>query len=170
MDQMVGYWAAECTTMTQRQANVYMIQFRLCLLLRAVSTVGSTEGSMWPGIIVYGASYSQKAVLSVELQDDKEAGREFLRSNQKIWDAMSGLLGQIATGVFKQFQNYPLGNRLKRLCHVFAGCVVNYGANDLEQTEVHKDVKEAQYRYSCIFSCGKYTGGSLVLHDLKEGS
>src|SRR5579859_4154844 len=34
-----------------RQANVYMIQFRLCLL---ISTMESTEGSMWPGIIVYG--------------------------------------------------------------------------------------------------------------------
>ena len=60
---------------------------------------------MWPGNIVYGLPTPRKAVLSVELQDDKEAGREFLSSNQKIWDAMSGLLGQIAPGVFKQFQN-----------------------------------------------------------------
>ena len=66
-------------------------------------------------------------------------------------------------GVFKQFQNYVLGNGLKRLCGVFAGCVVNYGGNDPEQTEVHRDVKEAQYGYSCIFSYGKYMGGSLVL-------
>src|SRR5579859_922942 len=51
-------------------------------------------------------------------------------------------------GVFKQFQNYVLGNGLKRLCGAFAGCVVNYGGNNPEQTEVHRDVKEEQYGYS----------------------
>src|SRR5579859_1257515 len=110
MDLMAGYWAAECITMTWRQANVYMIQFRLCLLLRAISTMGIYRREYVARHYCVWASYSQNAVLLVELRDDKEAGREFLHSIQKIWDAMSGLLGQIAPGVFKQFQNCPLGN------------------------------------------------------------
>jgi len=114
------------------------------------------------------ASYSPRAMLSREFRDDGPAGHEFINGNKRIWDAMSGLLGQVAPGVFKEFQNYPCGSGLDRLCGAFAGCVINNGGNNPNQTEIHRDVKEAQYGFSCIVSCGSYQRGALVCHDIKK--
>jgi hypothetical protein len=36
-----------------------------------------------------------------------------------------------------------------------------------EETEAHKDVKESQYGYSCIFVGGNFEGGAVVLYELK---
>jgi hypothetical protein len=93
-----------------------------------------------------------------------------MEENAEIFRHMSGLLGQLAPGVFKQFQTYPVGDPgsgLKRLCGAWCGCVVNNGGNNPNQTVIHRDVKEALYGYSCILSCGDYTGGALILYDLK---
>ena len=69
-------------------------------------------------------------------------------------------------GVFKEFQRYPLAKGQTRDCGAWAACVVNNGGNNPNETEIHRDVKESQYGYSCIVSCGNYTGGDLILYDL----
>ena len=108
------------------------------------------------------AKYSLEPFLSREYLDMKEQADSFFQTNKKLFDCMSGLLGQVAPGVFKQFQNYPLPNGLERLCGAWIGCVVNKGGNDPNQTNIHRDASEALYGYSCLISCGNYTGGELL--------
>ena len=113
------------------------------------------------------AKYASKPFLSREYLDHKEQADDFFEKNKKLFNYMSGLLGQVAPGVFKQFQLYPLPNELKRLCGAWLGCVVNKGGNDPNQTNIHRDASEALYGYSCLVSCGDYTGGELILYDLE---
>ena len=105
--------------------------------------------------------------MSREYLDHKEQADDFFRKNKKLFNYMSGLLGQVAPGVFKQFQLYSLPNGLERLCGAWLGCVVNKGGNDPNQTNIHRDASEALYGYSCLVSCGDYTGGELILYDLE---
>ena len=113
------------------------------------------------------AKYSSKPFLSREYLDHKTQADDFFRKNKKLFNHMSGLLGQVAPGVFKQFQMYSLPKGLERLCGAWLGCVVNKGGNDPNQTNIHRDASEALYGYSCLISCGDYSGGELILYDLE---
>jgi hypothetical protein len=112
------------------------------------------------------AAYSQKCIVTRELKDAGPKGMEFMERNKPLWSEMSRLLGQYAPGVFKQFQRYPLNEPCQRFCGAWCACVVNDGAQDPSATRAHRDVKEAQYGYSCIFSCGDFEGGALILYEL----
>jgi len=101
-----------------------------------------------------------------ELKDAGADGLKFLEKYNTVWREMSRLLGQYAPAVFKQFQLYPVNQPCKRFCGAWCACVVNNGGNNPNQTEPHRDVREAQYGYSCILSCGDFTGGALVLFEL----
>jgi len=111
--------------------------------------------------------YAHMPFVSKELQEDGEAGLEFLKKNLDLWNCLSALLGEIAPNVYKTFLRYPLPKDLKRFCTAWAGCVVNIGKSDPVQTEPHRDVKESKFGYSCIVTAGDYTGGALVCHELK---
>jgi len=47
------------------------------------------------------AKYSSEAVLSCEYLDSQEQADNFFQTNKKLFDCMSGLLGQVTPGVFK---------------------------------------------------------------------
>ena len=111
--------------------------------------------------------YAKTPFVSKELQEDGEAGLEFLTKNLGLWNCLSDLLGGIAPNVYKTFRRYPLPNDLKRFCTAWAGCVVNIGTSDPVQTEPHRDVKESKYGYSCIVTAGDYAGGALICYELK---
>ena len=59
------------------------------------------------------AKYSSEPFLSREYLDHKEQADDFFRKNKKLFSRMSGLLGQVVPGVFKQFQMYPLPKGLE---------------------------------------------------------
>jgi len=111
------------------------------------------------------AAYMKEPNQTLEHRWNQEEHDKFLKENSELFRQMSALLGQMAPGVFKEFQKYPLPNH-QRACGAWAACVINNGGNNPNQTEIHRDVKESQYGYSCIVSCGNYTGGHLVLYDL----
>jgi hypothetical protein len=111
--------------------------------------------------------YQRTPFVSKELQQDGEAGLSFLDSNRRLWKRISDILGQISPGTYRRFLRYPLPRKLKRFCTAFAGCVVNLGDQDPVQTAPHRDVKESIYGYSCIVPAGDYSGGALILFDLK---
>ena len=113
------------------------------------------------------AKYQLDPFLCREYLDIKEQADDFFQTNKKLFDYMSGLLGQVVPGVFRQFQMYPLPEVLERLCGAWLGCVVNKGGNDPNQTNIHRDASEALYGYSCLVSCGNYTGGELILYELE---
>ena len=96
----------------------------------------------------------------------KTAHDQFLRENAELWYEISAMLGQMAPNFFKESLRYPSGPGLDRSCNAWAVCVVNNGGNNPNQTNIHRDVKESQYGYSCMISCGDFTGGDLILYEL----
>jgi hypothetical protein len=113
------------------------------------------------------AKYSKTPYLSKEYLDDEEAAKEFLEGNKEVWKRMSGILGQAAPGVFKEFQTYPLPEGLNRLSGAWLGCAINDGGNSPNQTNVHRDASEVLYGYSGLISTGDYSRGGLILWDLE---
>ena len=111
--------------------------------------------------------YQKRPYVSRELKADGEAGLAFLKSNKRLWNRISDMLGQISPGTYRRFLRYPLPDQLERFCTAFAGCVVNLGGQDPVQTAPHRDVKESIYGYSCVVPAGDYSGGALILYDLK---
>jgi len=112
------------------------------------------------------AAYAKECMITRELKDAGSTGAEFMKTRAPLWREMSRFLGQYAPGVFKQFQIYPLNEPCERFCGAWCACVVNNGGNNPNQTEPHRDVKEAQYGYSCIVCCGEFTGAALILYEL----
>jgi len=113
------------------------------------------------------AKYNLKPFMSREYLDTREKADEFFKENGKIFNRMSAILAQCAPGVFKQFQTYPLPDGVKRLCGAWAGCAINKGGNNPNQTNRHRDASEAQYGYSGLISCGDYRKGGLILWELE---
>jgi hypothetical protein len=113
------------------------------------------------------AKYRLEPFMSREYLDSKEEADKFFEDNKEVFSRMSAILGQCASGVFKQFQTYPLPDGVRRLCGAWMGCAINKGGNNPNQTNKHRDASEAQYGYSGLISCGKYRGGGLVLWELE---
>ena len=113
------------------------------------------------------AKYQLVPYLSRELRDMLDVGMQFMETNKEVFRIMSGLLGQVAPGVFQTFQRYPLPNDLNRLCGAWLGCAVNHGQSDQEKTKIHRDASEAQYGYSGLISCGNFEGAGLILYELE---
>jgi hypothetical protein len=113
--------------------------------------------------------YSKVPFVTAEQRLDGEKATSFLKASGKIFKEMTDLLGAMAPNVFMDYQRYPIigkDGRLERPCGAWSACVVNRGWDDPEAGNVHRDVKESQYGYSCIVCCGDYTGGDLILWDL----
>jgi hypothetical protein len=116
---------------------------------------------------VVWAKYSLEPFYSREYLDNIEAANKFFETNAEVFRRMGAILGQCAPGVFKQFQNYPLPNGIKRLGGAWLGCAVNDGGNNANQTTPHRDASEALYGYSGLISCGDYRKGGLILWELE---
>ena len=112
------------------------------------------------------APYMTTPEYTAEHRENRAVHDQFLKDNAELFRDMSGFMGQLIPGVFKEFLRYPLRNGHKRPCGAWASCVVNNGGNNPNQTNIHRDVKESQFRYSCVVSCGDYTGGDIHLYDL----
>jgi hypothetical protein len=67
------------------------------------------------------AKYSLEPFMSREYLDAQEEADKFFEDNKEVFSRMSGILGQCAPGVFKQFQTYPLPDGVKRLCEAWLG-------------------------------------------------
>jgi len=105
--------------------------------------------------------------MSREYLDAQEEADKFFEDNKEVFSRMSAILAQCASGVFKQFQTYPLPDGVKRLCGAWLGCAINKGGNNPNQTNRHRDASEAQYGYSGLISCGDYRRGGLILWELE---
>ncbi len=110
------------------------------------------------------AKYSLEPFMSREYLDAQKEADKFFEDNKEVFSRMSGILGQCASGVFKQFQTYPLSDGVKRLCGAWLGCAINKGGNNPNQTNRHRDASEAQYGYSGLISCGDYQRGGCLFY------
>ena len=96
-----------------------------------------------------------------------EESEKFIEVNKSIFQKLTNLLGQVAPGVFKELQRFPLKDGLSRQCAAWCGCVVNRLGLDAAPTTIHRDVKEPKYEYSGLICTGDFTGGGLILYDLE---
>ena len=113
------------------------------------------------------APYAPRPFYTRETRTDGEVAMQFLAHNERVFHKMSELLGELAPRSYKETQMYPLPNGIIRVCGAFLGCAINNSGNSPNQTNPHRDVNESRFGYSCVISCGDYTGGGLILPDLK---
>lgn len=111
--------------------------------------------------------YSKRTQYTAEHREHQGAHDEFLERNNELFGEMTDFLRMMAPRTYKDYLRYPLPKGQKRAAGAWAGLVVNDGGMDAERTNVHRDVKESQYGYSCIVSCGDFTGGALILYELE---
>lgn len=113
------------------------------------------------------ASYSKTTFNTREMKDDKSSAPAFIEQNRIIFHRLSQFLGEVSPRSFKEYKLYPISPGTERLFGAFLACVINNGGNSPDETKPHRDVREAIYGYSGLISCGDYTGGALILYDLK---
>ena len=88
--------------------------------------------------------------------------------NVELWETMSTYLSEIFPRVHRQFMKYDLPEGLSRMSGAFMGCAVNLGDRDTPvKTKPHRDVKERAFGVSCLCPFGDYSGGALILWELK---
>ena len=121
------------------------------------------------GVRHYGVwgPYAPRPFYTRETHADGEIAMQFLARNERVFHKMSELLGELAPQCYKETQMYPLPDGIKRVCGAFLACAINNGGNNPNETNPHRDVNESRFGYSCVISCGDYTGGGLILYDLK---
>jgi hypothetical protein len=139
----------------------------LPILPKNTKQKGIDRGSYSTSHLVVWCPYRLTPVLSREFRRHEIAHRHFIEANERVWNRMMWALSHVAPGVFKDFQRYSLPSDTERLCKAWCACVVNRGGVDVNRTNPHRDVREAQYGYSSLCSTGNYTGGGLILYELK---
>ena len=107
------------------------------------------------------------AKLTDEHLDNADVADAFIHLCQPIFCEMTATLGSFAPQIFHEFQQYPLPNDAQNPCGAWSACAVNNTRNRLAETNVHRDVKESPYCCSCVFACGDYIGGDIVLYELR---
>jgi len=115
----------------------------------------------------FWCAYMPEPRLTAEHREHQKAVDEFLDLCQPVFREMTAILGGLAPRVFKEFQQYPLPNDARRPCGAWSACAINNGGNDPNETNVHRDVKESRYGYSAVFASGDYTGGHIILYQLR---
>ena len=115
----------------------------------------------------FWSAYMPEPRLTAEHREHQKEIDELLDLCQPVFREMTAILGGLAPRVFKEFTQYPLPNDARRPCGAWSACAVNNGGNDPDETKVHRDVKESRYGYSAVFACGDYTGGDIILYQLR---
>lgn len=87
---------------------------------------------------------------------------------QPIFKEMTEILGGVAPDVFEAFQSHSLPPDAQRACGAWASCVINNGCEDTDEGEMHRDVRESPYGFSCAIACGDFEDGDLVLYELRR--
>jgi hypothetical protein len=92
---------------------------------------------------------------------------EFMDLAALLFKEMTAILGGVAPKVFKEFQRYTLPSDAERACGAWATCVINNGGKNAAQGNMHRDVRESPFGYSCTIACGDFEEGDLVLYELR---
>ena len=81
---------------------------------------------------------------------------------------MSHHLEVVFPSAYKELNGHDLPDGLYPLAGKFMGCIVNihHGESSV-QTKIHRDVKERPFIPSCLCPIGDFTGGNLILWELR---
>jgi hypothetical protein len=111
--------------------------------------------------------YMRKPRVTAEQRHAGPPADKFMELAAPLFDEMTAILGGVAPGVFKKFQPYTLPSDAERACGAWATCVINNGGKDAAEGNMHRDVRESPFGYSCAFACGEFEEGDLVLLELR---
>ncbi len=128
---------------------------------------GRDRGDFAKWIFTLWSPYRKEPIYSKDYRVRSEESERFIKTNKLIFQKLTNLLGQVAPGIFKELQRFPVNNGLSRLCGAWCGCVINRLGPDALPTKIHRDVKEPKYGYSGLICTGDFTGGGLILYDLE---
>jgi len=92
--------------------------------------------------------------LTAEHRRDGTIADNVVNQAQPLFHEMSTVLGELLPRVFKDMQLFPVPGTVGRMCGAWASCVINDGGNNPKHINLHKDVKESPYGYSCVIACG----------------
>ena len=110
--------------------------------------------------------YMPTPQLTAEHRRDGTIADNFVNQAQPLFYEMSAVLGGLLPRLFKDMQLFPVPGTVGRMCGAWASCVINDGGDNPKHTNLHRDVKESPYGYSCVIACGDYIEGDLILYDL----
>jgi predicted 2-oxoglutarate/Fe(II)-dependent dioxygenase YbiX len=81
---------------------------------------------------------------------------------------MSHYLEIVFPSAHKEMVGHGLPDGLYPLAGAFIGCVVNiHDSKSPVETKIHRDVKERPFILSCLCLVGDFTGGNLILWELR---
>lgn len=128
---------------------------------------GKDRGKYEKWIFTLWSPYRTEPIYSKDYRVRSKESETFIEVNRPVFQKLTNLLGQVAPGVFKELQRFPVKNGLSRLCGAWCGCIVNRMGLNAGPTTIHRDVKEPKYGYSGLICTGDFTGGGLILYDLE---
>jgi hypothetical protein len=110
--------------------------------------------------------YMPQPRVTAEQRNAGAAADDFAELAQPLFREMTAVLGGVAPDVFQEFQRHALPPDAQRACGAWASCVVNNGGEDADQGNLHRDVRESPFGFSCAIACGDFEEGDLVLYEL----
>lgn len=107
-------------------------------------------------------------VISAAFKKQRREGEQFLNANQELWKRAGEILKVLFPGKYQMLLRGNLPKRLRRFAKPWMGCSVNIGVpKEPVRTKPHKDGKGAIQGRSCLCCFGDFTGGHLILWELK---
>lgn len=107
--------------------------------------------------------------LSSDYRDDGPAAHKFLEYSELLWKRAFELFpAHHHQRILRDLTQHPLNEGEDRLCGPWIGCAVNVAVDGKPvQTRPHRDVQRFLSGMSCLCPFGTFTGGGLVLWELK---
>ena len=105
---------------------------------------------------------------SSDFRKQQEEGEHFVKATKSLWKEASHYMEALCPGQFRELRRARLPKGIRRLASVWTGFAVNNGSDEAPvQTEPHRDHKSVFYEKSCLYPFGNFTGGGLILWDLR---
>jgi hypothetical protein len=141
----------------------------LCELLSFVSKNGRKHEAQYvPHTETYTVldSYSSEAKYSKDYE--KPAAKGLIAATKDLWAEGSTYLQSVFPGQHSILERCCTPSGMDRLAGVWMGFMANRGSSvGSVQTDAHRNYKAAFFSKSCIYVFGDYTGGGLILWNLK---
>jgi hypothetical protein len=105
---------------------------------------------------------------SSDFSTHRNRGEHFATFTKSLWAEASAYLKAICPGQYRELSQAQLPRGTRRLAGVWAGVAVNRGSEEAPvQTNTHRDHKSVFFGKSCLYPFGDFTGGAVVLWELR---
>jgi hypothetical protein len=85
-----------------------------------------------------------------------------------LWEKASEIIRQVFPWIHSLYQSFELPEGMECMAGEWMGMAINTGTlENPVKCEEHRDVKAAKYGISCLCPFGDFTGGHVILWELK---